>query len=351
VDLRGLLDQRRARVLASDARAGSWARGRARVTQRQYVREHWRLYAGLLIGLLIVTVVVAGLMPTGFLRGLVVGALLVAGPAALWSWTLQITGTAPVMMGDMAEQWTAGELRKLRSRGWRMVNHFLLGRDDIDHVLVGPGGAYAFETKWSATSWRSDFGQERLREAVAQAKANARLLRLWHPVKSRQVQVEPVVVLWGGGVRDWPDGERISQLDGVTVATGHALPAWAAVLRVTALNEAQIAEVWKALDAQVARRDPVDELAHPVPASLEVIVAQIGLGFLSCVSGLLFIGEVVRRTNPWWLALAVGAASVVPAVLLIRRAIARPAAWGWLVGVGLPLVALSLAEAIYRLAV
>lgn len=349
--LRELLDQRRARALASDARAGSWARGKARVTQRQYLRDHWRLHVGLLIGLLIVTLVVAALMPTAFLRGLAVGALLVAGPATLWSWTLQVTGTAPVMMGDMAEQWTAGELRKLRSRGWRIVNHFLLGREDIDHVLVGPGGAYAIETKWSATSWRSDFGQARLREAVAQAKANARILRLWHPVKSRHVHVEPMVVLWGGGVRDWSDGERISQLDGVTVLTGHALPTWAAVRRVPALNEEQISEVWRALDAQVARRDPLDELAHPVPASLELIAARIGLAFLFGVIGLLFIGELVRRTDLWWLALSVGAASAAPAVLLIRRSVARPAAWGWLIGVGLPVVALSVAETIYRLAV
>lgn len=347
---RRLLQQRRIRVLASDARAGSWARRRARVTQREYLRERWRLHAGLMIGLLVLTLVVAWLMPTGFLRGLVVGALLVAGPAALWSWTLQVTGTAPVVMGDMAEQWTAGELRKLRTRGWRMVNHFVLAKDDVDHVLVGPGGAYAFETKWSATSWRSDFGQARLREAVAQAKANARILRLWHPLKSRQVTVEPVVVLWGGGVKDWPVGERISQVEGATVLTGHALPTWAADRCATALREEQIAEVWSALDAQVTRRDAIDELNHPVPASVEEIVTRIGLAFLSSVFGLLFVGELVRLIDPLWLALAIGAASVAPAVLLLHRSVARAAAWGWLVGVGLPTVALSIAEAIYRLA-
>jgi hypothetical protein len=348
---RGLLQQRRMRVLASDARAGSWARGKARVAQREYLREHWRLYAALMVGLLGATLLVASLMPTGFLRGLVVGALLVVGPATLWSWTLQVTGTAPVMMGDMAEQWTAGELRKLRGRGWRMVNHFVLAKDDVDHVLVGPGGAFAFETKWSATSWRSDFGRARLRDAVAQAKANARILRLWHPLKSRQVHVEPVVVLWGGGVKEWPDGERISQVDGVTVLTGHGLPKWAAGRSATALTDEQIADAWSALDAQVTRRDPLDELDHPVPASLEAIVARIGLAFLSGIFGLLFIGELLRLTDSWWLAVLIGGASVVPAFPLLRRSLVRFAAWGWLAGVGLPAVALSIAEAIDLLAV
>jgi hypothetical protein len=72
----------------------------------------------------------------------VLGVLLAAVPGALWAWTVQVTGTGPVMISDQAEQWTAAELRKLRRHGWRVVNHFLLRNDDIDHVLTGPGGAY-----------------------------------------------------------------------------------------------------------------------------------------------------------------------------------------------------------------
>ena len=102
-------------------------------------------------------------------------------------------------------------------------------------------------------------------------------------LKSRQVQVEPVVVLWGGGVKDWPDSARISQVDGATVVTGHALPTWAADQSATALKEQQIADVWTALDAQVTRRDPIDELNHPVPASIEKIMTLMGLAFL-CAS-------------------------------------------------------------------
>ena len=346
--LTGLLEKRRMRVLASDGRAGSWARGRARVAQREYLREHWRVYAGFISMLLAVTLVVASLMPTGFLSGFVAGAFLVAGLALLWSWTVQVTGTAPVMMGDVAEQWTASQLRRLRERGWRMVNHFVLAIDDIDHVLVGPGGAYAVETKWSATAWDSEFGSARLREAVRQAEANARRLHLWHPFKSRHVQVAPVVVVWGGGVRNWSESELVSCFDGVTVLAGQALRSWIADRPAPVLREEEIAEVWSALAAQVARRDPADALAHPVPASVGEVVTRIGAALVFAVLGVIFLGQLVRYIEPSWLALLIGATAVVPSVILIRSSIARPAAWGWLFGVGLPVGALSIAEVMYR---
>lgn len=117
--------------------------------QRDFVRRYWWVYLGAMLTLLLLTAGVSLLMPTGFLKGLVVGGFLVGGGAALWSLTVQVTGTAPVMMGDTAEMWTAMELRRLQSRGWRIVNHFVLAKDDIDHVLVGPGGAYVVETKWA----------------------------------------------------------------------------------------------------------------------------------------------------------------------------------------------------------
>lgn len=346
--LTGVVQHRRMRALASDARAGSWARGKARVVQREYLRERWRVYATFVTGLLTITLVVAALMPTGFLRGLVAGAFLVAGPALLWSWTIQVTGTAPVMMGDMAEQWSAGELRKLRKRGWWVVNHFVLAKDDIDHVLVGPGGAYAVETKWSATSWDSEFGRSRLRDAVRQAKANARRLQLWHPFMSRRLQVEPLVVVWGGGVRDSVASEPISHVDGVTVLAGRALPSWVADRHAAVLQEEEVADLWTALDAQVARRDPVDALARPVPASVGELLTRAGATFAFAAFGVLFLGQLIRLVETWWLASAIGVVSVVPAMLLIRGSIARPAAWGWLVGVGLPVGALVIAELVYR---
>jgi hypothetical protein len=336
------------RALGSDARAGSWARGRARVAQRKFVRRSWRIYLVFLVALLVTTVMVAASMPTQFLRGLVVGGFLAAGVAALWSFTVQATGTASTMMGDLAEQWTASELRRMRDQGWHVVNHFVLATDDIDHVLVGPGGAYALETKWSATPWESDFGRARLRYAVGQASANARRLRLWHPLKSRRVQVEPVVVLWGGGVPDYEENERITSVDGVTVLTGHALLSWAVGRDLEVLSDDQIIDVWAALDEQVARRDPHDAVAHPVPASIGEMLLRAGGLVMIAVLGLIALGQLVRYVQPAWLALSLGAGAVVPSLLCIRRSIARAAALAWLIGLGFPLVALAIAEAVYQ---
>lgn len=289
--------------------------------------------------------VVGQLMPTMFLRGLVVGAALVAGPALVWSWTVQATGTAPIMMGEIAEQWTAAELRKLRSRGWRIVNHFALAKDDIDHVLIGPGGIAAIETKWIGSPWSSSYGQTRVREAVIQSAENARRLRLWHPVKSRTVGVTPVIVLWGRDVKDWPRKKQVQHVDGVAVVVGPALADWARELPVGALTGDEVAGVWSELNAHVIRRDPVDRLEHPVPPSVEVMVLRAVAGLVGVCLGFFLMGELVSLSASVWFAVGIGAVTLVPAVALIRRSATRFAAWGWLAGVGMPGFALAVASA------
>jgi len=96
--------------------------------------------------------VIAGLagyfIPSRFVGGLVVGAIGAATVSMLALWVTLVTGTAYRSMGATAEEWTASELRPLRRRRWRVANHVALGRPDIDHVLVGPGGVIAVETKW-----------------------------------------------------------------------------------------------------------------------------------------------------------------------------------------------------------
>lgn len=128
----GWQSERRRRELAGDARAGSWARGRARTAQRQFLREKWWMFAVFVAVVVGLALGVGLLLPTTFLRGLVLGAALVAAPMAIWVLAMQATGTAPTIMGDQAEQRTAQELRRFRKHGWRLVNHFALRADDID---------------------------------------------------------------------------------------------------------------------------------------------------------------------------------------------------------------------------
>jgi hypothetical protein len=67
--------------------------------------------------------VLAAFLPP-FARGLVLGAGITAVLGIEAFLVVQATGTAPVMAGDDAEQWSAQELRWLRRHRWRLVNHF-----------------------------------------------------------------------------------------------------------------------------------------------------------------------------------------------------------------------------------
>jgi hypothetical protein len=344
--MKKVLSRRRQRALAGDVRAGSWARARARTDQRAFLREHWRLYCLAIVVLLAPGGLVAAFMPNAFLRGLVLGVLLAAVPGALWAWTVQVTGTGPVMMGDQAEQWTAAELRKLRRHGWRVVNHFLLRNDDIDHVLTGPGGAYAIETKWSASPWESDFGRARQRDAIRQVAANARLMSLWHPLRKLTITARPVVVLWGGDVKNWRPTNSIQVIDGVLVVAGPALSGWLGSLGGDVLNPSQIEDVWIAIEAHVTRRDPYVRHAHPVPASVTEIAIRALVSGAAVLLGLLFLGEVLRWTHSVAWTVMAGTASTGVALVISRIRQIRPMMVGWSLGVGIPVVALLAAEAL-----
>ncbi len=75
-----------------------------------------------------------------------------------------------------------------------MVNQLALRPWDIDHVLIGPGGAVVVETKWSANPWVLDPPDERVRRAVRQAQGNARDLRLWGRSRAQGfAEVLPVI--------------------------------------------------------------------------------------------------------------------------------------------------------------
>lgn len=89
--------------------------------------------------------------------------------------------------------------------------------------MIGPGGAWAVETKWSAYDWGSDDGRVRIERAAQQAAANARSLRLWHEFKSRGIHVNAVVVLWGLSLRKSAEYDEVKLLDGVPVVAGRNL--------------------------------------------------------------------------------------------------------------------------------
>ena len=324
---------RRERALAGDGRAGSYPRTKARRAQYAYACRAWRqlLLAGL--GMLLSVAAGAALMPAGFARGLAVGSGCTWVLGWLAFWVVQATGTAPVMMGDQAERWTAGELRKLRRHGYKVVNGMMLKSWDIDHVLLGPGGAYAVETKWSATPW--NVRSERVRDAAHRVAGNARSLQLWAELKAIGItDVGPVLVLWGPGTAD-PATPAVSMVDGVTVVLGPRTGQWTSTLGTQRLTAAQVSEGWLALAAHTDRREERNPVAAP-PLSVGQVLARAGVTVVAALLGLLAGLAVVQLPSGVWAAVPVDVVTVAALVVMRPRA---PTSWrypllGAQVGVG-----------------
>jgi hypothetical protein len=347
----------RERQLAGDGRAGSWSRTKARRRQWQFIRRQWRFFAITVVGTAAMTSFLMIFIRTEFLRGFVVGIAVAGTIGALAMLVMLVTGTAPISMGATAEQWTASELRPLKRAGWRVMNHVALRTWDIDHVLVGPGGVIAVETKWSSRGWRLDPPDATLARAVDQVRANARSLRLWHGVRSLGIQsVTPVVFVWGSN-QDEPQPMQSTprQMGEVTVISGvDAARAWRTSIQsgvqLQAHDSEQVRKLWDALDKHIRGRETHDRVTSPPPpptlgwiywSAVSVIVAAISsfivglqtlrLGswwaWLICVLVLAAIGISARRANALqipalgWLA-GLGAAVLLVAVLELHRAIA-----------------------------
>lgn len=333
----------RDRALGGDARAGSWARRNARRAQRRYVRTHWRLLGVAALLMLLPPVLAAVLVPDPLARGFLLGAAAAGTAGVLAVWVLQVTGTAPLMMGDLAEQWTASELRPLRRSGWRLVNHLLVKPGDVDHVLIGPGGAWAVETKWSATPWQLTPPDERVRAAAEQVSGSARRLRLWTEFRRTGVpDVHAVVVLWGPGSAQLHVPPEGLDVGGVAVLPGPAAERWRDTLRRDVLTDAQVDQAWEVLDRQVGGGAAHDEPVPPSLAQLGTVAcltaAAAGLGVVTAAQLLEPIGSLLG----WVLACLGLAAAALP---LRRRERTRLPAVGWQAGL-VAMVALAGALAV-----
>lgn len=320
----------RQRALAGDARAGSWARGQARRAQRRYVRTHWRLLGTGALLMLISPVLAAVLVSNALTRGFLLGTAVAGTVGVLAVWVLQVTGTAPTMMGDLAEQWTASELRPLRRAGWRLVNHVRLRPWDIDHVLIGPGGAWAVETKWSAKPWQLTPPEDRVRAAARQARDNARDLRLWTGFRSAGVSdVHPVVVLWGPGSAQLDVPPEGVDVDGVAVLPGPGLSRWRDRLHRDVLTAEQVDQSWQALDRQVRSADDRD---RPVPLSLVQVGVAGALAVTAACVSMLTAARLLEVFGSMWVWAPACLALVVAVQPLRTRERTRLAALGWQAG-------------------
>jgi hypothetical protein len=246
--------------------------------------------------------------------------------------------------------WTASELRPLHRHGWRIANHFALGRSDIDHVLIGPGGVIAVETKWSASGWILDPPEPKLQHALEQVRRNAKNIKYWHDLKAAGLtDVESVLFLWG--YDDDSVGTRRSRpvvIDGTTVVSGTtAAETWRTQLKsapATATPE-QADHYWRAIDARIRTRDADDTLREPPLPSLSSIYWQATCTLVAALAAVYAFAETFRL-RPAPLAIA-GLAGLGVVARRIHQT--RIIALGWLTALAACLTAFSVLEVAYHL--
>lgn len=317
------LAHRREKELASDRRAGWTARTSIRERHRQTVSTQWRLLA-LLTAALLALFGVAAVFASGPLqRGVIVGMGVTFTACAVAALVVLTSGSAPLMMGEMAEQWTAQELRPLREHGWKLVNHFGLGPGDQDHVVVGLGGVVLVETKWGGTPWDVDGADVFFRRALEQTARNARQLALWHGVaKHGRPGVEAVLVVWGPAARKLREHPVRRHDSGVVVMSGDDLRVWMHRRGRDRLSTSQVEGIVGEIDRHLVRRDGGERVRRPMPRSLAEMVQAtvVGLGLAAAgfvltswlhrlvesvvvwpVAGLVLFGasELARRRSRW----------------------------------------------------
>lgn len=327
------------RRLASDRRAGAWPGSKALRMRYDFIRRAW--YLVLLGPAVAAALAPAVLLAPRSLRGFLLGVLAASGVWSAEYITATASGAAPVLMGQLAEQWTARELRRLRRRGWRLINGARFRVADIDHVLLGPGGAVVVETKHRSQGWPPGrYTNQAIAEACQAVRRNAEDIRLTLGKSLLTApMVRPGVVLWGQ-----TDGQVPRRGDdGVWIVPGPALRAWLAGLPDEGLDQSTVSALYDKLAAHVVRRDSHDhDRQGPPPrtitATVILVVGAVVLGLVGCAAEL----EVLHQIGWQWV-VPVGAGFIAVQWPLRAVQTARPWRFAWLAGSQLVTIAIGVA--------
>ncbi len=193
-------------------------------------------------------------------RSFLVGFLFASALASLL-WFLHVSAGVHVQwLGLMGERATAEAVsrRRMRRLGWHVVSGlFFDGHGDVDHVLVGPGGVFAVESKWTSSPWTvTELGIDGPlgRDPVAQARDGARKVEsmLRFGKERFDIRVQPLVVLWGPGAPKIDRG--ICGVSDVLVAEGRSSGHWVDKLDGAALPPDLVGHVQQTLQEQADRQ-------------------------------------------------------------------------------------------------
>jgi hypothetical protein len=138
-----------------------------------------------------------------------------------------------------------------RRRGWRLVNGACRdsGRD-TDQVLVGPGGVFVIDSKWTTNICEIDDGTIvglSGRDHVSRAQDAAHRVRrmLHHALPGSDMAVQPMIVVWGPGGLALDGGW--TRIDGVLVCEGRKQQQWLGHLDTSELDQPAVERVSEAL--------------------------------------------------------------------------------------------------------
>ena len=136
-------------------------------------------------------------------------AILAVGYAAWQIWR-ELPRLRALRLGSEGEKAVGQYLERLREQGYQVFHDVLGPGFNVDHVLIGPAGAYTVETKTHSMPVRGNakiaFDGEKLlvdgfepdRDPIVQAKAQASWLRtLLNESTGRKLAVRPVILFPG----------------------------------------------------------------------------------------------------------------------------------------------------------
>ena len=135
-------------------RPGERARLRMREMQRDAATRLWKQIL-VLVAVWLAASIAFALAPTFVaFRGFAIG-FLTAALLAVVVWLLFVSsGSYASYLGKLGEGATADAVcgASRGRQGWRLVNGLPFdGLGDVDHVLIGPGGVYAIESKFTTS--------------------------------------------------------------------------------------------------------------------------------------------------------------------------------------------------------
>jgi hypothetical protein len=138
------------------------------------------------------------------------------------------------LRGAEGEEAVGGILDRLTADGWHVIHDVTFGRGNIDHVVVGPGGVFAVETK----SHAGRISLERLDpKMLSQAYAEKKTLE-----ERLGIEVQPLLVFSRAYLIERPSAQR----QGVMVITARGLAHYFSRRRPT-MSPAQARQVYERL--------------------------------------------------------------------------------------------------------